>query len=223
MQIQEFKIVVRIEIATLLDNNGMLSHKKMDKLARVLSNLHNSGKKLLLVSSGAIVLGTHKLGMRQQPENFTDMQAIAAIGQAELIKFYQQHFSEYNHIVAQVLITQDITESLERVQNAKTTFDTLLSMNIIPIINENDAVSTSDIELDDNYPLALKVARIVDADMILIKIDTNGKFMIVPRKNKKSIIIEDESMLIDEVEQIITIKETGNSEFPSSIEEILIG
>ena len=222
MQEQDYKIVVRIEIATLLDNNGMLSHKKMDKLARVLSNLHNSGKKLLLVSSGAIVLGTHKLGMKQQPEAYTDMRAIAAIGQAELIKYYQQHFMEYNHIVAQVLITQDITESLERVQNAKTTFDALLSMNIIPIINENDAVSTSDIELDDNYPLALKVARIVDARMILIKIDTNGKFMIVPRKNKKSVIVDDEKKLIGYIEQMIIEQENNQVEFPASIGEILV-
>ncbi len=219
---QELKIVVRIEISTLLDSNGMLNHKKMDKLTRVLSNLHNSGKKLLLVSSGAIVLGTHKLGMTQQPDLYTDMQAVAAIGQAELIKFYQQHFMEYNHIVAQVLITQDITESLERVQNTRTTFDTLLSMNIIPIINENDAVSTSDIELDDNYPLALKVAKIVDADLILIKIDTNGKFMIVPRKNRKSVIVEDEKKLIDIVEQMIAEKENKSMEFPASIEEILV-
>jgi glutamate 5-kinase len=219
---QELKIVVRIEISTLLDSNGMLNHKKMDKLTRVLSNLHNSGKKLLLVSSGAIVLGTHKLGMTQQPDIYTDMQAVAAIGQAELIKFYQQHFMEYNHIVAQVLITQDITESLERVQNTRTTFDTLLSMNIIPIINENDAVSTSDIELDDNYPLALKVAKIVDADLILIKIDTNGKFMIVPRKKRKSVIVEDEKKLIDEVNLMIAEKENKNMEFPASIEEILV-
>ena len=219
---KEHKIVVRIEIATLLDSNGMLSHKKMDKLTRVLSNLHNSGKKLLLVSSGAIVLGTHKLGMTHQPDNYTDMQAIAAIGQAELIKFYQQNFMEYNHIVAQVLITQDIAESLERVQNARTTFDTLLSMNIIPIINENDAVSTSDIEFDDNYPLALKVARIVDARMILIKIDTNGKFMIVPRKNKKSVIVDDEKKLIGYIEQMIIEQENNQVEFPASIGEILV-
>src|SRR4030042_5534708 len=181
------RIVVRIEIATLSDKDEKLDRKKMDRLAMVLSNLHNSGKEILVVSSGAIALGSEKLKLEKQPESLIEMQATAAIGQAELIRFYQNSFEEYNQIVAQVLVTSDITEYEDRENNARNTFNTLLEMNIIPIINENDPVSTTDIELDDNYPLALKVANIANADFIVIKSEINSNYVIVQGNSKPAI------------------------------------
>ena len=217
------RIVVRIEIATLSDEDGKLDRKKMDRLAMVLSNLRNSGKDILVISSGAIALGSEKLKLEKQPETLIEMQATAAIGQAELIRFYQNFFEEYNQIVAQVLLTSDTTENEDREINTKNTFDTLLAMNIIPIINENDPVSTTDIELDDNYPLALKVARITQADIIIIKLDRNGKYLIVPRNADKAIIAEDEYKLFEKIDELIRFTEPGKTsheDFPVSIETI---
>ena len=119
-------IVVRIEISTLLGANGKISTRKMDRLAMVLTNLHNSGKHVLVVSSGAIVLGSEKLKLQRIPDGQIDMQATAAVGQAELIRCYQRYFDDYNQIIAQVLLTSDIIDYPERVQNTANTFNTLL-------------------------------------------------------------------------------------------------
>jgi glutamate 5-kinase len=219
------RIVVRIEISTLSNPDGKFNHRKMDRLAMVLSNLNNSGKEVIVVSSGAIALGTDKMAMNQQPTNYTDMQAIAAIGQAELIRFYQHYFDQYNQIVAQVLLTEDVIENPERVQNTQNTFNTLLEMNIIPIVNENDTVSLTDIQLDDNYQLALQVAKITRADMILIKMDTNSKFVIQPRGELKAKLVSDENQLFDELEKSCNeIANLNCSElsFPESMSEILL-
>jgi len=217
------RVVVRIEIETLSGENGKLDRKKMDRLAMVISNLRNSGKDILVISSGAIALGSEKLKLDKQPETLIEMQATAAIGQAELIRFYQNFFEEYNQIVAQVLLTSDITENEDREINTRNTFDTLLEMNIIPIINENDPVSTTDIELDDNYPLALKVARIAQADIMIIKLDKNGKYLIIPRNADKAIIAEDEYKLFEKIDDIIKLpaaEKTSPEDFPVSIDAI---
>ncbi len=218
------RIVVRIEISTLYSADGKFNHQKMDRLAMVLSNLNNSGKQVIVVSSGSIALGTDKLNLEKEPEAFIDLQAVAAIGQAELMRFYQRYFDQYNQIVAQVLLTSDVKENPERVLNAQNTFNTLLDMNIIPIVNQNDTVSTSDIELDDNYPLALNVARITSADVILIKMDTNSKFIIQPRGDLGAKLIHDEDQLFVELDK--TCRElksmvTKEVRFPESIGEIV--
>jgi glutamate 5-kinase len=219
------RIVVRIEISTLSDTDGKFDQRKMDRLTMVLSNLNNSGKQVIVVSSGAIALGTDKMGLSQQPATYNEMQAIAAIGQAELIRFYQHYFDQYNQIVAQVLLTEDVIENPERITNAQNTFDTLLEMNIIPIVNENDTVTLTDIELDDNYQLALQVARITRADMILIKMDTNSKFIIQPRGKLNAKLVSDETTLFNELDSMCDeIAQLQNKEllFPESISDILL-
>jgi len=219
------RIVVRIEISTLSNPEGKFDHRKMDRLAMVLSNLNNSGKQLLLVTSGAIALGTDKLNLNRQPQSFIDMQVAAAIGQAELIRFYQHYFDQFNQIVAQVLLNSDVMDDEERLKNAQNTFNTLLDLNIIPIINENDTVSTIDIELDDNYPLALNVAKIARADLILIKTDTNSNFIIQPRGKLQARFVSDENQLLCELENIsseLDKIEAENFYFPESIDEIIV-
>ena len=224
MKDKKKRIVVRIEITTISDGNEKLNRKKMDRLAMVLSNLQNSGRQLILVSSGAIALGAEKLNLEQQPESFIEKQAAAAVGQAELIKHYQRYFDEYNQIVAQVLLPSDIIDNPVRIENARNTFDTLLDMNIIPIVNENDAVSTTDIELDDNYPLSLNAAKIVQADIILIKLDTNGKFLIILKGQKKATLVNDEYELFEKINTLclsINFKNKYKSDYPASINEIV--
>jgi glutamate 5-kinase len=218
------RIVVRVEISTLTDGDGKLNPNKMDRLAMMLSNLHNSGKELLLVSSGAIALGAGKLNLELNTADVTGMMATAAVGQAELIKLYQKYFDQYNQMVAQVLLASDIINHEKRKLNTQNTFETLLKMNIIPIINENDAVSTSDIELDDNYPLALNVANISNADIILIKSDINSRYIIQPCGGLKAQIVSNEEEMIRYVDEVcetlskMTFKICG---FPKSIEEIV--
>jgi glutamate 5-kinase len=217
-------IVVRVEISSLLGSNGKINPKKMDRLAMVITNLHNSGKHVLVVSSGAIVLGCEKLKLHQVPDNQLDMQATAAVGQAELIRCYQRFFDDYNQIIAQVLLTSDIIGYPQRVENTRNTFNTLLEMSIIPIINENDPVSTADIEYDDNYPLALIVANIAQADFIIIKMDYNGKYLIVPGNNMKAIVADGETELQERIDSFCQVMvqgdKPGNRMFPSSIGEI---
>jgi glutamate 5-kinase len=218
-------IVVRIEISTLIQPNGRINRRKMDRLAMVLTNLHNSGKQVLVVSSGAIILGAQKLKLANLPENLLDMQATAAVGQAELIRWYQHFFDDYNQIVAQVLLTSDITQYPQRVENTRNTFNTLLDMSIIPIINENDPVSTTDIEFDDNYPLALIVAGIAEADFIVIKMELNGKYLIVPRGNQPAMLVDGETELQEKLDSYWGVRVPGESmpelKFPASIGEIV--
>lgn len=218
-------IVVRIEISTLLGPNGRVSHKKMDRLAMVITNLHNSGKHVLVVSSGAIVLGAEKLKLQQIPDSQIDMQATAAVGQAELIRCYQRYFDDYNQIIAQVLLTSDIIEYPERVENTRNTFNTLLEMSIIPIINENDPVSLTDIEYDDNYPLARIVADIAQANFIVIKMETNGKYLIVPGRKHKAMLVDGETELQERIEsfsQVLVADERNETVmFPGTIGDIV--
>lgn len=217
------RIVVRIEVSTLLDKEQNLSHEKMDRLAMVLSNLRNSSKRIMIVTSGAIKLGLKKLNYTDQYIDNSTLQAVASVGQVDLIRFYKKYFDEYNQIVAQVLFASDITENTERVRNVQNTFDNLLDMNIVPIINENDSISTIDIELEDNYPLALNVAKIVHADIILIKLDKDSEYIIQPSGNFKAKKVYSESELINEIK--ITCQELDKSgekvnSFPKSLENI---
>jgi glutamate 5-kinase len=218
-------IIVRIEISTLINRDGKVNRRKMDRLAMVLTNLHNSGKLVMVVSSGAIVLGSEKLKLQNVPDSQLEMQAVAAVGQAELIRLYQHYFDEYNQIVAQVLLTSDIIHHPQRVKNTRNTFNTLMDMSIIPIINENDPVSTADIEFDDNYPLALLVAKIAQADFIVIKMDLNGKYMIVPRGNIRALIVDGETELQEKLESFCNVmileERKPEVEFPASIGEIV--
>jgi glutamate 5-kinase len=218
-------IVIRVEIATLLGPNGKINPRKMDRLAMVITNLHNSGKHVLVVSSGAIVLGAEKLKLHNLPDNLVDLQATAAVGQAELIRCYQRDFDDYNQIIAQVRLTSDIIEYPQRVENTRNTFNTLLDMSIIPIINENDPVSTSDIEYDDNYPLARIVADIARAEFIVIKMDLNGKYLIVPAGNYTAQVVDGETELQEKIDSFCELSATGETarsmNFPASIGDIV--
>lgn len=211
------KIVVKIEIWMLTSSDGRIDPEKMDRLALVLSNLNNSGRNVVIVSSGAIALGQKKLNLPREPESFTEKQAVAAIGQAELIKTYQQYFSEYNQTVAQVLLTKDVVKNTVRKKNATSTIDRLLEMGIIPVVNENDTVSTEDIVLDDNYPLTLKVAEIVESKIILVKSMDARKYIIVRKGNKVQVKV-DEKDLFEELELTEAYADKKEqSDFPEKI------
>jgi hypothetical protein len=181
---QNYTLIFRVEIDTLFDDNGKLSLQKMEHLVMIVTNLRNAGFRVLIVTSGAIMLGTAKMGLPEPPTELITKQAIAAIGQADLIKYYQMFFDSFDQMVAQVLITRDVADNPERKKNARNTLKNLLERDIIPIINENDSVSTDDIILNDNYPLTLVVARLIRPNAIIVKKkQKENRFMLVVRNN----------------------------------------
>jgi len=216
-------IVVKVEYSTLTDRSGMLDAVRMERMAMILSNLSNSGKHLLLVVSGAIALGTLRLKLNEIPKGLVMQQAAAAVGQAELIKIYQGCFEIFNQRVAQVLLTNDVINHEERKKNTLNTFNTLFEMNIIPLINENDAVSTEDIEFMDNYPLAFNVALISGSNMMIIRGEEEGDYFILMKGEKIAGKIQNEETLIKEVEEkLYQFKKDEKAEFsfPKKLEDI---
>jgi len=219
---REMKIVVKVEIDTLT-SNGVFDKKKTERLALVLTNLRNSGINILLVSSGSIFLGAAKLGLKHMPENQIKKQAVSAVGQVELMKYYRFYFDIYNQIAAQVLLTSDIINNPVTNQNVRNTLKNLLSKSIIPVINENDSVSTDDIEMNDNYYMVLNVAKIVNAELILVKSNENGKFQLIPRGKKIPAETISENRLIDVLKDIFSkIKYHGylKEHFPGDLNKI---
>ena len=196
------KIVVKIGTTSLTHSNGSMNFERIEKLAMVLSQLRSSGKQIMLVTSGAIAAGAGKLGLTQKPEKLAEKQALAAIGQAELIKIYEKSFTNYNQIVAQVLITKDgIFHPIRRI-NAKNTLNTLMSMDIIPIINENDTVSTDEIEFGDNDTLSAHVSVLTEAELLIILSDVDGLYNNDPRKDQNATIISKVVEISNEIEEV---------------------
>lgn len=166
----------------------------MEHLVMLCTSMQNAGFKVLMVSSGAIMLGTEKMGLSEPPEELITKQAIAAIGQADLIKYYQMFFDSFDQIVAQVLVTRDVVSNPVRNNNARKTLNTLLNKGIIPIINENDSVSIDDIILNDNYPLTLIVAQLVKPHAIVTKSYHENRFKLLVRNNPDIIDVSEENL-----------------------------
>ena len=181
------KIVVKVGTSLLAYDNGKINLQRMEKLVRVMADLHNSGKEVLLVSSGAVGVGVGMLGLEGKPEDLIKKQALAAIGQVGLIRLYQKFFDEYNKTVAQVLLTRDGIENSLRRKNARNTLHQLIEMGIIPVINENDTVITDEIEFGDNDTLSASVAILVHAELLLILTNTDGVFTSDPHLDQTAI------------------------------------
>jgi glutamate 5-kinase len=198
--LKKSRIVIKIGTSSLTYPSGRLNLRRIEKLVRVLSDLRNSGKKVVLVSSGAIAVGTGKLGLTSRPDSLPGKQAAAAIGQTVLMKIYQKFFDEYNQLTGQILLTRDVMEIPIRRINAENTFRTLLDMNVIPIVNENDSVSTEQIEFGDNDTLSAMVATLVDADLLVMLSDIDGLYNNDPRKDPDARIIPMVTEISSEIE-----------------------
>jgi glutamate 5-kinase len=196
------RIVFKIGTSSLSYPNGRMNFHSIEKLTKVLSNVRSRGIQVVLVTSGAIGVGAGRLGLTHKPRELSKKQALAAVGQAELIKIYQKFFAEYNQIVAQVLLTKDVVTIPERNQLAKSTLIKLLDMGIIPIINENDTVATYEIEFGDNDTLSAIVATLVDADLLVMLSDIDGLFSADPRTDKSAKIIHSVFEITEELEKL---------------------
>ena len=185
------RVVVKVGTSTLTYENGKLNLSRIDKLARVLSDLKNRGVEVILVSSGAIGVGVGKLGLKHRPTITMEKQAAAAIGQCELMYLYDKMFSEYGYMTAQVLLTKDVLTHTDRKTNVVNTFITLLKMGVVPIVNENDAVSVEEIEFGDNDTLSALVAKLTDSELLVILTDIDGLYDKNPREygNPEKILV----------------------------------
>ena len=183
------KIVVKIGTSTLAHATGRLNIKRIEQLCKILSDLKNAGHEIILVSSGAIGMGVGKLGLSARPRDVAGKQAAAAVGQCELMYTYDKLFSEYNHTVAQILLTADDLRQADRHQNFENTMQKLLELAVLPIINENDTVATEEIEIGDNDTLAAIVAQSVRADLLILLSDIDGLYTADPHKHTDAQLI----------------------------------
>lgn len=194
------RIVIKIGSSSLTHpETGRLNLRKLEVLARELSDLRNQGKDVILVSSGAIATGVAALGMKEKPTELKGKQACAAVGQARLMMIYQKLFSEYNQMAAQILMTKNtMVNNLNR-RNARNTFEELLELGAIPVVNENDSISSYELEMlesfGDNDTLSAVIAGLIGADLLILLSDIDGLFTADPKTDP-------EAKLVDVVEQL---------------------
>ena len=199
------RIVVKVGTSTLIHENGNINLARIEKLTRALSEMINLEKEVVLVSSGAIGVGISKLKLKNKPQSIREKQAVASVGQCELMYIYSKFFGEYNHVVGQVLLTRDVIEDDHIRENVCNTFETLLENGIIPIVNENDTVAIDEIEnivkFGDNDNLSAIVAGLVSADLLIILSDIDGFYDSDPRKNPDSKMIKEVIEITRELEE----------------------
>ena len=191
MYIDKFKkIVIKVGSSILVDEKGKPKKKWLQEFAKDIKHLIKKRKKIVIVSSGAIAMGCQYLNIKKNGLKIDKSQAVASIGQIELMNFYKKTFDENNIKISQILLTLDDTERRRRSINARRTIDNLLAMGIIPIVNENDTTATTEIKYGDNDRLAARVSQIISADCLVLLSDVDGLYTDNPKKNKKTKLIK---------------------------------
>lgn len=183
------RIVFKIGSSTLTHDSGLLNIRRVEELVKVIADIHNSGKEIVIVSSGAVAVGVGKLGLRQKPADTAGKQATAAVGQCELMYIYDKQFQSYGKTVAQILLMHDVVDDKKLYDNAVNTFSRLLEMNCIPIVNENDSISTEELVIGDNDTLSAIVAGMINADALILLSDIDGLYDSDPRQNAEAKLI----------------------------------
>ncbi len=197
------RVVIKIGTSTLAHSTGRINIRRVEELCKVLSDIKNAGNEIILVSSGAIGMGVGKLSLSGKPTDIPTKQAAAAVGQCELMYVYDKLFSEYNHAVAQILITGDDIEHIDRKTNFENTMRRLLELGVLPIINENDSISTAEIEIGDNDTLGAIVATTVNADLLIILSDIDGLFTADPHADCNAKLLHRVEKITPEIEAMI--------------------
>jgi glutamate 5-kinase len=183
------RIVVKVGTSTLAHTTGRLNIRQAEKLAKVLSDLKNSGHEIIIVTSGAIGMGVGKLSLSERPTDIPTKQAAAAVGQCELMYVYDKLFGEYHHNVAQMLLTADDFEQQDKYNNFSNTLKRLLQLGALPIINENDTVSTDELGIGDNDTLSALVSIGAGAELLVILSDIDGLYTADPHKDEDAKLI----------------------------------
>lgn len=199
------RVVVKVGTSSLTHETGRLDLHNMDRLARTLADLEGMGHEVILVSSGAIGVGTTKLGLKARPTELPMKQAAAAVGQCTMMHLYDKLFGEYNRVVAQILLTGEDVDAPVRAGHLRNTFGALLEVGVIPVVNENDSVSSAEIEtgkakiLGDNDTLSALVARLVGADLLVLLSDIDGLYDSDPHQNPDAKLIHQVTEITDEL------------------------
>ncbi|MBQ8308231.1 MAG: glutamate 5-kinase [Clostridia bacterium] len=196
------RIVIKVGTSTLAHSTGRLNIKRTTELCAVLSDLKNAGHEVVLVSSGAIGMGVGKLGLTQKPVDIPTKQAAAAVGQCELMYTYDRLFTEYNHTVAQILLTGADFSAVDRHENFNNTIYRLLELGALPIINENDTIATDEIKVGDNDTLSALVAVSVAAELLVILSDVDGLYAADPHKDESARLLTEVRGVSKEIEDL---------------------
>lgn len=204
------RVVIKVGTSSLIHSNGNINLRAIDQLAFVLTALQNQGKEIILVSSGAIGVGMNKLQLKNRPTEIPEQQAVAAIGQLELMNIYNQRFQSYNQQTAQLLLTRDVIEFPESRRNVTNTFEQLIKMKVIPVVNENDTVAVDELDhatkFGDNDLLSAIVAEIVQADLLIMLSDIDGFFTSNPLTDPNAQLINE----VHEIDEALYEKAGGN-------------
>ncbi len=197
------RIVIKLGTSTLTHKTGKLNIRRMNNLVKVIADLHNSGKEIIIVSSGAVGLGVSKLGLIERPTDTPTKQAAAAVGQCELMYMYDGLFSDYNVTVAQILLTKTLIGD-ERKKNVENTFERLLSLGVIPVVNENDTVAIDELELEigENDSLSAIVATIAKAELLIVLSDIDGLYDNDPHKCDTACLIPVVTEITSDIEKV---------------------
>ncbi len=193
------KVVVKIGTSTLTYANGCVNIRRIESLCKIVSDLMNAGHEMILVSSGAIGMGVGKLRLDERPKDIAGKQACAAVGQCELMYTYDKLFAEYNHTVAQLLLTAPDLACDDRRGKFEATMMRLLELGVLPIINENDTVATEEIEFGDNDTLAAQIAVAVKAELLVLLSDIDGLYSADPHKDKNASLIPEVREITDDI------------------------
>lgn len=194
------RIVVKVGTSTLTHKTGKTNIARISDLVNVLADLHNMGHEIILVSSGAIAIGTSRLGLKSKPDTIMGKQAAAAVGQGELMFLYDKFFGEYDVVVSQLLFTYDALENPDNKEHLTNTFNQLLEYGSIPVVNENDSVSIEELLNGDNDCLSATVAELIGADILILLTDTDGLYDGNPSENPEARLIDIVEEITEEIE-----------------------
>ncbi len=193
------RIVIKVGTSSLTYDTGKINIRQIELLSQVISDLCHSGCEVALVTSGAISVGMSKLGFSERPKTTREKQAASAVGQSELMSLYGKFFSQFGKDTAQLLLTKNILDNEERRENAINAFDTLFEWGVVPIINENDVISTAEIKFGDNDTLSDAVAELIGADLLIILSDIDGLYDKNPAKYPDAVLVPQVYEITDEV------------------------
>lgn len=193
------RIVIKVGTSSLTYDTGKINIRQVEMLSQVISDLCHSGCEVALVTSGAIAVGVSKLGFAERPKAIPEKQAAAAVGQSELMSLYGKFFSQYGKDVAQLLLTKNILDNDERKTNAINAFETLFNWSVVPIINENDVISTAEIKFGDNDTLSDVVAELINADLLILLSDIDGLYDKNPSKYSDAKLVPEVYEITDEI------------------------
>ena len=197
-------IVIKIGSSLLIDKSKKIRKKWLLEFSKDIKELLNQNKKVIIVSSGAIAIGCKKLNLNKKNLKLDKSQAVASIGQIELMNLFNKNFSKKNINISQILLTLEDTEQRRRAINAKRTFENLFKLKFVPVVNENDSIATSEIKYGDNDRLASRVAQISDADCLILLSDVNGFYSKNPKIDKNAKLIKEIKNIDENIEKIAT-------------------